>query len=166
MLPFSLSSVSMWGAVFNLLFTPVAFGIRRLCLGQLTWRWWWRRRWWRGRGGRVGLDSSGLIYLNAVRYLGYLWSFSLMGQSQKADTCLISWLWSCFRLVSNQRTRQSRKLFSFKTATAAKTSYKKWFRAASRQSFSLLFHLVQFVKCLRIFLELNSTGLWSKFRKV
>ena len=110
MLPFSLSSVSVWGAVFNLLFTPVAFGIWRLCLRQLTWRWWWRRRWGRGRGGRVGLDSSGLIYLNAVRYLGYLWSFSLMGQSQKADTYLITWLWSCFRLVSNQRTRQSREL--------------------------------------------------------
>ena len=159
MLPFSLSSVSVWGAVFNLLFTPVAFGIWRLCLRQLTWRWWWRRRWGRGRGGRVGLDSSGLIYLNAVRYLGYLWSFSLMGQSQKADTFLITWLWRCFRLISNQRTCQSRELQHLRRRRQLKHHSKS-------QSSSLLFHLVWFVQCLRIFLELNSKGLWSKFRKV
>ena len=47
------------------------------------------------------------------------------------------------------------------TATATKTSLKKWIRAA----LSRLFHLVQFVKCWQIFLELNSKRLYAQVQE-
>ena len=47
-------------------------------------------------------------------------------------------------------------------ATATKTSLKKWIRTASNFiALTVLFHLVYFIKCWQMFLELNSKGLYQ-----
>ena len=81
--PFSFPFVSMWRAVFLLLFTPVTFWIWWFRLRGFTGRWWWWR-WWRGRGwgGRVRLDTSGLIYVHTICYLCYLGSFFLLKEAK------------------------------------------------------------------------------------
>ena len=50
------------------------------------------------------------------------------------------------------------------TATATKTSLKKWSCAASNL-IALILHLIQFVNSWQFFLELNSKTQWSKQKK-
>ena len=58
-----------------------------------------------------------------------------------------------------------KRVYAKTTATVTKTSLKKWICATSKPALSRLFHLVSFVNCWQIFLELNANGLHQSSRK-
>ena len=65
-----------------------------------------------------------------------------------------------FRVVSNQRNRELKQQ---RRRRLQKRHLKSEF--ASLQTLSRLFHLVYFVKCWQVFLELNSKGLYQSSGK-